>query len=59
MKYIFEFGLTILLMAVAANNLPSIVKKARHGQLVIIKEASSSNWGKVWIPKASTPEGKK
>lgn len=51
MKYIFELGLTILLMAIAANNLPSIVKKVRHGQLVIVKEASSSIWGKAWIPQ--------
>lgn len=50
MKYIIELGLTILLMAVAANNLPFIVKKVRHGQLVIMKEASSSNWGRAWVP---------
>lgn len=51
MKYIIELGLTILLMAIAANNLPSILYKLRFGQLVIIKEASSANWGRTWIPK--------
>jgi uncharacterized protein YegJ (DUF2314 family) len=51
MKYIIELGLTILLMAIAANNLPSIVRKVRLGQMVILKEASASNWGRVWVPQ--------
>lgn len=50
MKYIIELGLSILLMAIVANNLPSILKKIRHGQFVILKEASASNWGRAWVP---------
>lgn len=51
MKSIIEFGLAIALMAFVAGNLPKIVKGARKGQLFILKESSSSNWGKEWTPK--------
>lgn len=51
MKYIIEFGISILLLAAIANNLSSVVKKARKGQLIILKESTASSWGRVWIPK--------
>ncbi len=50
MKYIIELGLSILLMAILANNLPSILKKVRRGQFLILKEGSTSSWGKAWTP---------
>lgn len=51
MKAIIELGISILLLALVANNMPSILKKVRHGQYVILKEASSSKWGRPWVPK--------
>jgi hypothetical protein len=51
MKAIIEFGITILIMAIVTKTLPTIIKKVRHGQYVILKESSSSHWGRVWIPK--------
>lgn len=50
MKTIIEFGISILLMAIVTKNLPTILKKARHGQFVILKEASVANWGRPWTP---------
>lgn len=50
MKYIIEFGISILLMAIVANNVPFILRKVRQGQFNIMKEASASNWGRAWIP---------
>lgn len=51
MKYVIELGLSILLMAILANNLPSILKKVRRGQFVILKEGSTSSWGKCGHPQ--------
>lgn len=50
MKYIIEFGIIILLMGIVTNQLPSILKKVRHRQFIILREASTSNWGRVWVP---------
>lgn len=51
MKSIIEFGVSILLMALVAKNLPSILRKVHQGQFIILKEASASQWGKAWVPK--------
>ncbi len=51
MKAIIELGVSILLLAIVTKNLPSILKKTRHGQYVILKEVSSSKWGRPWIPE--------
>lgn len=50
MKFIIDFGVCILLMAILTHCLPSIVKNARKGQFIILKEASASNWGRAWTP---------
>ena len=51
MKYVIELGISILLMAILANNLPSFLKKVRKGQFILLKEGSSSRWGREWLPK--------
>lgn len=51
MKAIIELGISILLLAVLTKSLPLILKKAHKGQYIILKEANTSKWGKVWIPK--------
>lgn len=50
MKSIVELGLAIVLMAYAAGNLPKIVRNAKKAQLLLLKESSSSNWGRPWTP---------
>jgi hypothetical protein len=51
MKAIIKFGIYILLMAIVTKTFPTILKRVHHGQYVILKESSSSHWGRVWIPK--------
>lgn len=50
MKSLIELAVAICVMAVAAGNLPKIVKAAKKAQILILKESSSSNWGKPWTP---------
>lgn len=50
MKSLIELGFLLFIFLFAANKLPEVIKKARVGQLILIKEASSSNWGRPWTP---------
>ncbi len=51
MKVLIELALVIALMAYSAGNLPNIVRSAKKAQLYLLKDSSSSSWGKAWIPK--------
>ena len=51
MKTIIELGIVIFLLAYSAGKLPTIIKTAKRGQIYLLKERSSSNWGRAWSPK--------
>ena len=50
MKTLIELAVALTIAAFAAGNLPKIVKSVKKAQLYILKESSSSNWGKPWVP---------
>lgn len=53
MKTIIDFGISILLLGLVIKNIPFILKNVRKGQVLLLREASVSNWGRAWVPKAS------
>jgi hypothetical protein len=50
MKALIELAVAISMMALAAGNFPKIIKTAKKAQIIILKESSSSKWGKPWTP---------
>lgn len=50
MKTVIGMGISLILFGLVAKNLPGILKTVRDGQIVLIRESTSSKWGKVWIP---------
>jgi hypothetical protein len=55
MKSIIELGIIFLLLSFSVGKLPSVIKNARQGQLYLLKESTSSNWGKPWVPRSKSP----
>lgn len=51
MKTIIELGMILLLFAYTSANLPKIIRKARLGQVYLLKDSSSVKWGKAWVPR--------
>lgn len=50
MGKVAELAATLAIMAALAGKLPWAIRQARLGQLRLIQESKSSNWGKAWIP---------
>lgn len=50
MRALIDLGISILLMAIVTKNLPSILKGLRRAQIAILMEATTSKWGKAWVP---------
>lgn len=50
MKTIIDLGIALLLLGMMTKNLPTILRNVRKGQIILLKEASASKWGKGWVP---------
>lgn len=38
------------MLVISAGELPTLIQKVKRGQLTLLKESSSSRWGKAWVP---------